>query len=363
MAHLRDTADRLGLFQIDSVNVLTRAHYLPAFSRLGGYDRALLERAAWGPVRQRRLFEYWAHEASLLPIDLHPLLRWRMARAERGEIGYQALRRFANERRPEAEAVLERIIAEGPLTAADFEDGASRSGWWEWSHVKHALEWLFWSGQITTATRRGSFARVYDLPERVLPRAVLDLPTPSVADAQRALIERGARTLGIATAADLRDYFRLKPDEADHAVTDLAEEGVLVPVRVEGWNQKSWMHRDARSPRRVHGAALLAPFDPLIWERGRTERLFGFRYRIEIYVPQDRRTHGYYVLPFLMDEALVARVDLKADRQASALLAHRITLEPGAPDDTLPRLEIELGRMANWLGLADVRLGGVVRSG
>lgn len=359
---LRGLADRLQLFQIDSVNVLTRAHYLPVFSRLGGYDRALLEGEAWGPRRQRRLFEYWAHEASLLPLDLHPLLRWRMARAERGEIGYQALRRFATERRAEADAVLERITAEGALTAADFENGSSRSGWWEWSHVKHALEWLFWSGRITTATRRGSFARVYDLTERVLPPAVMALPTPSDAAAQRALIERSARALGVATASDLRDYFRLKPAEGDHAIADLAEEGVLVPVRVAGWSQKAWRHRDAAAPRRVRGAALLAPFDPLIWERARTERLFGFRYRIEIYVPQDRRRHGYYVLPFLLDEALVARVDLKADRQEGALRAHRITLEPGAPPETLERLRIELERMAAWLGLGAVRIGAVVQS-
>ncbi len=363
LTNLRRAADRLGLFQIDSVNVVTRAHYLPAFSRLGGYDRTLLERAAWGPARHRHFFEYWAHEASLLPLDLHPLLRWRMERAERGEIGYRALRRFAAERRSEADAVLARIAAEGPLTAADFENGASRSGWWDWSHTKHALEWLFWSGQIAAATRRASFARVYDLSERVIPSAVLAIPTPTVAEAQRCLIDRSARALGVATASDLRDYFRLKPDEADHAIADLTEEGVLIPTRVDGWSQKAWMHRDTPSPRRVRGAALLAPFDPLIWERGRTERLFGFRYRIEIYVPQERRMHGYYVLPFLMDAALVARVDLKADRQASVLRAHRVTLEPSAPDDTLPRLQIELDRMAAWLGLADVRVGVIVRSG
>ncbi|HEX8419507.1 MAG TPA: crosslink repair DNA glycosylase YcaQ family protein, partial [Sphingomonas sp.] len=310
-AQFRKTLDRLGLFQIDSVNVLTRAHYLPAFSRIGGYDRALLEDDAWGPKRRRRMFEYWAHEASLLPLDLYPLLRWRMARAERGEIGYRALKRFAVERRDEAQAVLDRIIGDGPMTAAAFENGSSKSGWWEWSHTKHALEWLFWSGQITTATRRGSFARVYDLPARVLPKAVLDLPTPDAAAAQRILIERSARALGLATAADLRDYYRLKPEEADHAIAAQADAGILVPVRVEGWSQKAWLHRDAPAPRKINGAALLAPFDPLIWERDRAERLFGFRYRIEIYVPQAKRTHGYYVLPFLMDEALVARVDLK----------------------------------------------------
>ena len=362
-AHLRRLVDRLGLFQIDSVNVLTRAHYLPAFARLGSYDRALLERDAWGPRRSRRLFEYWAHEASLLPLELQPLLRWRMARAERGEIGYLTLRRFAAERRVEADAVLARIAAEGPLAAGDFEDGSSRSGWWEWSHTKHALEYLFWAGRITTATRRGSFARVYDLAERVFPPSVLDQPTPAEATAQRALIERSARALGIASAADLRDYFRLKPAEADHAIADLAEAGVLLPARVRGWNVKAWLHRDARSPRRVRGAALLAPFDPLVWERGRTERLFGFRYRIEIYVPQGKRTHGYYVLPFLLDEALVARVDLKSDRQAGVLRAHRVTLEPGAPSDTIERLVAELEMMAGWLGLGAVAVGAVVSSG
>lgn len=360
-AHLRRTLERLGLFQIDSVNVLARAHYLPAFSRLGSYDRTLLERDAWGSKRQRRLFEYWAHEASLLPLDLHPLLRWRMARAERGEVGYQGLKRFAAERRAEAQAVLDRIAAEGPLAAADFENGSSKSGWWEWSHTKHALEWLFWAGKITTATRRGSFARVYDLPERVLPQAILDLPTPDAASAQRALIERSARALGVATAADLRDYFRLKPEEADHAIAAEAEAGMLVPVRVQGWSQKAWMHRDARLPRRVRAESLLAPFDPLVWERSRTERLFGFHYRIEIYVPPERRVHGYYVLPFLMDEALVARADLKADRQAGILLAHRIVLEPGAPAETVEQLTIELDRLASWLGLDGVRIGEVVR--
>lgn len=358
-AHVQRTLDRLGLFQIDSVNVLTRAHYLPAFSRLGSYDRTLLERDAWGSKRQRRVFEYWAHEASLLPLGLHPLLRWRMDRAERGEIGYQGLKRFAAERRPEAQAVLDRITAEGPMAAADFENGSSKSGWWEWSHTKHALEWLFWSGRITTATRRGNFSRVYDLPERVLPKAILDRPTPDTATAQRSLIERSARALGVATAADLRDYYRLKPEEADHAIASEAEEGTLVPVRIEGWKQKAWMHREARM-RRVRASSLLAPFDPLVWERSRTERLFGFRYRIEIYVPAHKRIHGYYVLPFLMDEALVARVDLKADRQASVLRARRITLEPGAPLDTMPRLRTELDQMATWLELDDVRIGEVI---
>ena len=361
-AQMRRIHERLGLFQIDSVNVLTRAHYLPAFSRLGPYDPALLERDAWGDKRHRRMFEYWAHEASLLPLDLHPHLRWRMAKAERGEAGYVGLRRFATEGRAEADAILGRIRSDGPLTASDFEEGRSKSGWWEWSHTKHALEWLFWAGLITTATRRGSFARVYDLPERVIPRAIRDLPTPDEATAQRQLVERSARAMGVATAADLRDYSRLKPDEGDPAIAALAEDGTLIPTRVQGWSQKAFLHRDARLPRRIEGAALLAPFDPLVWERGRAERLFGFRYRIEIYVPQDKRTHGYYVLPFLLNEALVARVDLKADRQAGVLRAHRITLEPAAPPETIERLTIELERAAIWLGLSSGGLGEIVRT-
>ncbi|MCE4224885.1 winged helix-turn-helix domain-containing protein [Methylobacterium sp. C25] len=350
IAHLRRTLERLHLHQIDSVNVLSRAHYLPAFSRLGRYDRAELDRLAWGPKRQRRLFEYWAHEASLLPFDFQPHLRWRMAKADRGEAGWSRMRAYATERRPEAMALLDRIRAEGPLAASDFEAHAGQSGWWEWSDVKSALEWLFWAGHITTATRRGGFERVYDLPERVIPAEVLGLPTPSDAEAHRFLIERAAAAHGIATEAELRDYFRLSPGEARPAILSLAEEGVLIPVSVPGWRH-AWLHREARQPRRVEAQALLVPFDPLIWERDRTERLFGFRYRIEIYVPAEKRVHGYYVLPFLLGDRLVARVDLKADRQASRLLVQSVHLEPGAPDHTREALETELGTMALWLEL------------
>jgi uncharacterized protein YcaQ len=350
-AHLARTLARLNLHQIDSVNVLARAHYLPAFSRLGGYDRALLDRAAWGPKRHRRLFEYWAHEASLLPLALHPLLRWRMDEADRGLRGWTRLKTFAHERRPEAEAILARIRADGPMAASDFEHGKSRSGWWEWGDTKQALEFLFWAGRITTATRRGSFERVYDLTERVIPADVLALPTPEPAEAHRRLIELSARAHGVATAADLRDYFRLKPEEAKPAIDALVEEGVLLPVAVAGWRQPAFLHAEARRPRRIRGQALLAPFDPLIWERARTERLFDFRYRIEIYTPAEKRQHGYYVLPFLMDDTLVARVDLKSDRQAGRLIAHRIHLEPNAPAPTRERLAVELSLMAGWLGL------------
>ena len=353
-AHLARTVDRLGLHQIDSVNVLARAHYLPAFSRLGAYDRALLDEAAWGRKSRRRLFEYWAHEASLLPLELHPLLRWRMEQAARGERGWTALRAFAHERRPEAEAILQRIAAEGPLGASDFDHGKSRSGWWEWGHTKQALEFLFWSGRITTATRRGSFERVYDLMERVIPPAIMALPTPEPPDAHRALVEIAARAMGVATMADLRDYFRLDLADNRRAVESLVEDGRLLPIAVEGWRQPAFLHPEARHPRRILGQALLVPFDPLIWERARAERLFDFRYRIEIYTPAHKRRHGYYVLPFLMDGALVARVDLKSDRQNGTLLVQKTTFEAGSPPEARERLAAELALMAGWLGLEKV---------
>jgi hypothetical protein len=350
-ARMLRVTHRLGLHQIDSVNVLARAHYLPLFSRLGDYPRDLLDRAAWG--RPRRLFEYWAHEASLLPLALHPLLRWRMARADRGEGMWPRLRAFAGERRGEAMAILKRIEDEGPRAASDLRDEKARKGWWEWSDAKIALEWLFWAGHVTTATRRTSFERVYDLPERVIPAAILAAPTPAKEDAQRALIEIGARAMGVATAADLRDYYRLKP-EATPRIGELVEDGVLLPVRVEGWRQPAFLHREAAAPRRIDAAALLVPFDPLIWERSRTERLFGLRYRIEIYTPPEKRVHGYYVLPFLCGEGIAARLDLKADRAAGLLRVQAAFAEPDAPADAPERLAGELALMAQWLGLGGV---------
>ncbi|MCW6506666.1 winged helix-turn-helix domain-containing protein [Lichenifustis flavocetrariae] len=346
---------RLNLLQIDSVNVLTRAHYMPLFSRLGSYPRSTLEAAAWG--RPQRLFEYWAHEASLLPLDMQPLLRWRMARADRGIGVWSGLKAFATERRPEAEAVLQRITEMGPLTAAELGGARGLGGWWGWSDSKAALEWLFWSGRITTRTRRGTFERVYDLTERVLPASILDRPTPEEAEAHRALLALSAKALGVATANDLRDYFRLSPDDAKPRLDELVEAGDLIPVRVQGWEQQAYLHRDARQPRRALARALLAPFDPLIWARDRTERLFGLRYRIEIYTPADKRLHGYYVLPFLLGDKLAARVDLKADRHASALLVQNAHAEPHPPADLCEHLAAELTLMAAWLGLDRVIVG------
>ena len=351
--HVKRTLDRLHLHQIDSVNVLERAHYLPAFSRLGPYDKTLIDGAAWGSLRKRSLFEYWAHEASLLPVEHQPLLRWRMARADRGEGCYGGLKAFATTDRAAAIAVLDRIAAEGPMSASDLEGVKGVGGWWGWGEPKRALEWLFWAGHITTATRRGTFERVYDLPERVIPRAILDQPTPDESDAQRALLDLAGQALGVATAGDLRDYFRLGPEEGRAGIASLVEMGRLRAVQVRGWSKAAFLHADARLPRRIDACALLAPFDPLIWERARAERLFGFRYRIEIYVPAEKRLHGYYVLPLLLGERLVARVDLKADRLTGRLLVKAVHKEPGAPPDTDDALAAELQTMARWLGLVE----------
>lgn len=355
--HLRRVFDRVGVIQIDSVNVLVRSHYLPGFSRLGGYPAALLNQAAWG-TGKRALFEYWGHEASLLPVDLHPLLRWRMERAARGEGLYGGLARFMVDRRDYLEGVLAEVAARGALGASELsEPGVSAGSWWGWSDGKRALECLFWAGLVTTAGRRG-FERLYDLPGRVLPAAVLTRPTPPEDEAQRGLLRIAARALGVATEADLRDYFRLDAADAKCRVAELVEAGELVPVTVKGWTQPAYRHPDARCPRRVEAQALLSPFDSLIWERARTERLFGFRFRLEIYTPAHKREHGYYVLPFLLGDRLVARVDLKADRAAGTLLVHAAHGEPHAdPTATAAALADQVRRLASWLGLERVRVG------
>jgi uncharacterized protein len=352
---LRRVLNRIALLQIDSVNVLVRAHYLPLFSRLGPYDRGLVDRAAHRAPR--RLFEYWGHEASLLLVDLHPLLRWRMERAASDAWG--GLRRIQRERPGLVRQVLEQVRDRGPIAAsalaADHAEATGaqprRSGpWWDWSDVKRALEWLFWSGQITAARRR-RFERLYDVPERVIPRPVLAKPTPPVADAQRELVRIAARALGVAAERDLRDYFRLDLADARARVAELVEAGELWPVEVEGWTVPAFLHAEARLPRAVSARALVGPFDSLVWERSRAERLFGFRYRIEIYVPKPKRVHGYYVLPFLLGDRLVARVDLKADRQGGALRVQAAHAEPDAPPETAAELRAELESMAGWLGL------------
>ncbi|HEU4976645.1 MAG TPA: crosslink repair DNA glycosylase YcaQ family protein [Baekduia sp.] len=349
--------DRVGLVQIDSVNVLQRAHYLPAFSRLGAYDTGLLDKLShYAP---RRLFEYWGHEASLIPVELHPHLRWRMRRAH--DDAWGGMRRVARERPELVRAVLEDLRERGPLPASALmhhdEPRGPKGPWWDWSDVKRALEFLFWSGEVTSARRR-RFERLYDVPERVLPPAVLRAPTPSDDEAQRALLRVAARSLGIATESDLRDYFRLPAADAKPRVAELVEAGELLPVEVEGWRTPAYLAPGARVPRRVDARALVGPFDSLIWERPRVERIFGFRYRIEIYVPKPQRVHGYYVLPFLLGDRLVARVDLKSDRAAGALLVQAAHAEPDAPAETAVALASELRALASWLTLDDVVVAG-----
>jgi uncharacterized protein len=357
VGHVKRIVDRLGLLQIDSVNVLARAHYLPLFSRLGNYDSAHLDRIAWGRKSQRALFEFWAHEASLLPSNAHPLFRWSMERARAGQTRGR-MNQFSREKAAYIEEVRREIADRGPLAASDLSNGGERRGaWWAWNDGKLAAEWLFFAGIVTTATRRGTFERVYDLTERVLPAAVQALPTPSPAEAQRELLRRSAHALGVATAAELRDYFRLPVDDTKARLAELVEAGELLPVEVEGWNRPAYLDPQARQPRRIEARALLAPFDPLIWERDRTHRVFGFHYRIGIYTPVAKRTHGYYVLPFLLGDRLVARVDLKADRVNSKLLVHAAHLETGEDAAQVAGpLREELRLMADWLGLENVSL-------
>jgi uncharacterized protein len=352
--HLSRVLQRSHLLQIDSVNVLVRAHYMPLFSRIGAYDRNLLEKTAYHR-KKREAFEYWGHEASLIRLDLQRFFRWRMDRAKRGNGIYGGLARFGDEKRAFIEDVRREIAMRGPIGAGDLSIGGKGQGsWWGWSDGKRALEWLFWAGEVTTATRRG-FERIYDLPERVLPSDVLNAPTPPEDEAQRELLRLSIRALGIASERCLRDYFRLEPQDAKARIPELVEAGDLVPVTVEGWNGPVYLDPQARIPRRVGARALVSPFDPIVWERTRTERLFDFRYRIEIYTPAEKREFGYYCLPFVLGEKIVARVDLKADRAAGNLIVHSIHPEAGmAPDEIAPALEDELRLMAEWLNLGSI---------
>ncbi len=354
---LRRLVERLAVVQIDSVNVLSRSHYLPAFSRLGNYPRAALDDLT---ARRHAVFEYWAHEASFLPVRLQPYLRWRMAAAEQHAWGNMV--RLQRDRPGFVAEVLERVRAEGPLKAGDLLEGRrERSGdMWDWHEGKVALEWLFFTGQVTATHRTTSFEKVYDLTERVLPAAVLQVPTPDPADAVRELVRTAARALGVATERDLRDYFRLAPAAARTAVAELADAGDLLPVEIPGWGAAAWLDPQARRPRRIRARALLSPFDSLVWERPRVERIFGFRYRLEIYTPAAKRVHGYYVLPFLLGDQLVARADLKADRQAGVLRVQAVHGEEGVDHALVASaLAEELRLMADWLELDEVAVSGV----
>ena len=345
------TLSRTGVLQIDSVNVLQRAHYMPLYSRMGPYDVDLLKRAA--EQNPRRVVEYWAHVAAFMPVDLWPHMQHRME--EHREFGHAWMGL------PDSPALVDSLLAElgeqGGRTSRDLDEGLPRAKvhWgWNWSNTKKALEYMFSAGLLTVSGRNGAFERMYDLPERVLPAAILNATEPTVDEAHDELIRRAAISHGVATEPCLRDYYRMGPEESKAAVARLLEAGELLPVSVDGWNRPAYLHRDARLPRRVRARALLSPFDPVVWERARTEALFDFHYRIEIYVPEPQRVFGYYVLPFLLGEAIVGRVDLKADRAGGRLLVKGAYAEPGAPAETAEELAIELRRLADWLDLDDV---------
>jgi uncharacterized protein len=347
---------RLHLLQIDSVNVLTRSHYLPLFSRLGNYDRAVLDKRTL-THKNRSHFECWAHEASLVRMELHPLMRWRMNRAHKGDGIYKSMRDFARDEKSYLKNLLKFVASHGPTAQSDLPDKSKgEGGWWGWSKGKLALETLFAQGLLTTS-KRESFERFYDLPERVIPAEIMNLPTPSERDAILQLIDLSGQALGVGSAFDLRDYFRLPVADAKQATDDAVEAGILAPVTVEGWKPQAYLHRAAKTPRSINATALVTPFDPICWDRDRAERLFNFHYRIELYTPQPKRKFGYYVLPFLMGESFAGRVCLKADRETGTLRVNSSHIEDMAdPRETAEALSRELKSMAIWLGLKNIHV-------
>ena len=347
--HLRRVVDRMGLIQIDSVNVLVRSQELPLFARLGPHPRTLIDDA----TRHGDLFEFWVHEACHVPIGMYPLQRWAME----GHPRWTRLRSWAAERRALIDEVRMRVRDEGPLVASDLEmRTAPKGSWWDWDDGKLALEHLFRTGEVAARRRPNDFARLYDLAERVIPAAVREQPAVPEHDAKKELLVLAARHHGVGTAADLTDYHRLSHTRT--LLAELVEEGRLLATSVEGWGKPAYLHPDAVVPRRVTARALLSPFDPVVWNRDRIERLFGFRYRIEIYVPEAKRQYGYYVLPFLLGDELVARVDLKADRGTGRLLVQSAFGEPGIDRVRVAdELADELTAMAEWLGLDRIEVG------
>ncbi len=368
LPHVRKLAGQIHAFQIDSVNVLVRAHYVPAFARLGPYPMEALDTLAY---QKRELFEYWGHAACLMPIDLFPLLRYRM-RSEASR-AYMATDRGAYVAR-----VYEEVAERGPLAASDLSEPGKRSGnWWGWGSGKAALEHLYDAGLLSIAARRG-FERLYDLTERVLPPSVLEVTVPRE-QAMKELIAKACQAYGVGTVADLAGYFyvdgwrdRLPPGPhweppaearskpiVRNLVHELVEEGRLVPVQVEGWKEPAYMHPHAKLPRHVDVRAIVTPFDSLVWDRRRLERLFGMKYAIELYTPKPKRTYGYYVCPFLLGETFVGRCDLKADRQRGVLIVHAAHAEVGQDARSIaPHLSAALREMQAWLKLERLEIGG-----
>lgn len=349
--HYRKVLDRLGVVQLDSVNVFSRAHYLPFFSRLGAYDRTGLDDWIWG---SGEMFEYWCHMASVAPARDHRLFRWRMETSGIWD-GFQQL----VDRNPRyVEQVLEEVTNRGPIQTSDLTDPGKKGTdpMWNWNDGKMALEYLFVKGTVTTAARP-NFVRLYDLTERVIPPAHLETETPTHDEAKSTLLLEGARSLGVGTAEDLADYYRIRMPQARPLIDGLVRAGKLVEVEVEGWGRAAYLHPESTLPREKRGTALLSPFDNLIFHRDRVERLWGYHYRVEIYVPEPKRVYGYYVLPFLLDGDLVARVDLKSDRARRLLLVKGAFAEPGVDRVAVgAALRPELERVADWLGFDDVEI-------
>jgi uncharacterized protein YcaQ len=351
--HVDALISRLGVIQIDSVNVLVRSQELPLFSRLGNHNRNAIPKA----TEQQKLFEYWGHEAAHLPVEIHPLFRWKMEAARLGKAKHWGLTSFYDDNKAFVKRMLKHVDKNGPTTSRELSTRTEKKGtWWDWDEAKVALEYLFLTGQLMSRGRGTDFARIYDTPERVLTPKILNAPTPSEHDARKQLLVRSAIAQGVATASDLADYYRQKPVAIKPLIAELVEEGELHAVVVDGWTEKAFMHRSAKPPKQLHATALLSPFDSLVWCRPRNERLFNFHYRIEIYTPKEKRKFGYYVLPFLMNGQMVGRVDLKADRANSKLLVHSVHTEKGVKRSTInDALNNELRTMASWLGLSSVR--------
>jgi uncharacterized protein YcaQ len=346
---------RLGVIQIDSVNVLVRSQELPLFARLGNHDRNAIPKA----TEKQKLFEYWGHEAAHLPVEIHPLFRWKMDAARTGKVTHWGLTSFYEENKAFVKRTLKHVEKNGPTTSRELSTRTEKKGtWWDWDEAKVALEYLFLTGQLMSRGRGTDFARMYDTPERVLPERILKAPTPREHDARKQLLVRSAIAQGVATSSDLADYYRQKLATVKPLIAELVEEGELREVAVDGWTEKTFVHRNAKLPKQLHATALLSPFDSLVWCRPRNERLFNFHYRIEIYTPKEKRKFGYYVLPFMMDGQMVGRVDLKADRASSKLLAHSVHIEKGVKRSAINDvLSAELDAMANWLGLEQVQIG------
>ena len=353
--HVDALISRLGVIQIDSVNVLVRSQELPLFARLGNHDRNAIPNA----TEQQKLFEYWGHEAAHLPVDLHPLFRWKMDAARTGKVTHWGLTSFYEENKAFVKRTLKHVATNGPTTSRELSTRTEKKGtWWDWDEAKVALEYLFLTGQLMSRGRGTDFARIYDTPDRVLPQRIIDAPTPSEHVARKQLLVRSAITQGVATASDLADYYRQKPTTVKPLIAELVEEGELREVAVDGWTEKAFVHRNAKLPKQLHATALLSPFDSLVWCRPRNERLFNFHYRIEIYTPKEKRKFGYYVLPFMMNGEMVGRVDLKADRTNSALLAYSVHTEKGVKRSSInDALNAELRAMATWLQLDQVQIG------